>query len=108
MYVDAAELFSIARRALMLPHSRGLAASIAECFRNCDLGLENVDGEKLPGYGSDLVHTLRQLMDTKGLSDPDAIGLYAVRAMQLFHEEQITLSRTVDELALLFARLSYE
>jgi hypothetical protein len=98
------EKFSVARRALMLPHPRGEDASIASAFGECTLGLHHLDRSTLDDDARAWVRRLEELMDTTGLSDPATDGLWAVKARKLSIDEKLELSRTVDELAHWFHR----
>ncbi|MCC5090607.1 hypothetical protein [Xanthomonas campestris] len=93
------EKFSAARHALMLPHSRGESESIAEAFHNISLGLHQLDTSKLDPSAQKWIATLKRFMDTTGISDPDGDGAWAVKARTFTTDDQIEISRTVDELA---------
>jgi hypothetical protein len=107
-YGYASEKFSNARHSLMLPHPRGEAASIAAALMDCDLGLRDIKPEHLDDSAAALVRTLNKLMDDSGISDPDGIGTFQLRAEQLTEEDQRELSRVVDELAYWFHAKSEE
>ncbi len=94
-----AEKFSVARSALMLPHPRGEHESIANAFHECSLGLHQFDRSRLSDDANQWVGKLDALMETKGLSDPNGEGLWAVKAKTFTDDEKIELSRLVDELA---------
>jgi hypothetical protein len=95
----AAEKFAAARRSLMLPHPRGEAASIADAFHECSLGLEDIEDDWLEEPARDWVNTLNHLMDTEGIEDPKGLGTHQLKAERLTESEMFDLSRVVDELA---------
>lgn len=99
-----AEKFSVARSLLMLPHPNGEADSIASAFHECSLGLHQLDEQDLDDSARDWIATLKELMDTTGLMDPDGRGLWTVKASSLTVEQQFELSNVVNELASWFAR----
>lgn len=98
------EKFSVARRALMLPHPHGEDASIASAFFECSLGLTDLDRSKLDDNATAWIRRLEKLMDNTGLSDPAGNGLHALKAQKLSIDEKLELSRIVDELAHWFHR----
>ena len=98
------EKFSAARRALMLPHSGGEAASIAGAFHECSLGLHKLNDNALDDDARSWVYKLKKLMDTSGFVDPDERGLWTVKAASLTTDQKLELSRVVDELAHWFER----
>lgn len=98
-----AEKFSVARSCLMLPHTRGEAASIANAFHEIDLGLHRFEvPSDFSEAGVTMLRDLKQLMSLEGLSDPNQEGLYTIRARAMSVDEQAQLSRLVDELTFLF------
>jgi hypothetical protein len=103
-YGYASEKFAAARRALMPPHPRGEAASIASAFLEISVGLEDLDPKKIPAPARNWIMTLRELMDTTGISDPKGRGKFAVKAEQLTDEEKSDRSTCVDELSWWFER----
>lgn len=102
----AAEKLSAARRSLMLPHSQGEAGSIASSFHECSLGLKDIQDEDLDDFAREWVAKIKELMDTKEISDPSDRGAWHIKAEQLTVDQQYELSRSVDELAFWFKRNS--
>lgn len=98
------EKFSVARTCLMLPHTRGEAESIASAFHECSLGLHQLDINSVSDDARSWIRSLNELLDTSGLSDPSKVGLWTIKAESLTTDEQIELSRVVDELASYFGR----
>jgi hypothetical protein len=98
------EKFSVARSCLMLPHTRGEAESIASAFHECSLGLHQLDLNSVSDDARSWIRRLNEFMDTRGLSDPNKAGLWSIKAESLTTDEQIELSRIVDELANYFHR----
>ena len=92
------EKLDVARTALMLPHTRGEAASVAECFHNCALAFDNLP-TSLDSDAQRWISTIREKMDVGGLSDPDGRGLWQVKAERLTTDDLLELSEAVDELA---------
>ena len=102
------EHFGNARRALMLPHSRGEAESIMDAFHECDIGLYGIDRSKFEDTPRAWVEKLDTLMNTAGLSDPSSEGLWLIKARKLTVDNKPELSRIVDELANWFNRRFWE
>lgn len=100
----AAEKFSDARRMLMLPHPHGEAHSIANAFAECDHGLSDLNISSLSDDVQRLVAELKAIKSTVGLTDPDQIGLYKVKAALLTEDERFSFSTLVDELAYWFGQ----
>lgn len=98
------EKLSQARSALMLPHPRGQDQSIASAFDACNAGFHDLDRDVLDDNARDWVRKIEDLMDTTGLTDPDGLGLWLVKAASLTEDQLFELSRTVDELAHYFDR----
>ena len=98
-YSYQAEKFASARRALMLPHPRGEAPSIAGAFHECHLGLHHLDRNQLNDTARDWLAKLDRLMETSGLQDPHGKGLWQIKAETLTESEKFELSQVVDELA---------
>ena len=94
-----AEKLSVARRALMLPHSRGEAHSIAEAFQACDLGFKDLRTDALDESPRRWVGRIQGLMDTTGIEDPQHHGTWLVKAQRLTTDQKLEMSRAVDELA---------
>jgi hypothetical protein len=88
-----AEVLSRARRCLMPPHSSGIDAAISEAFRECALAFHLMDESALDDNASGWVAKIKALM---------------VIAHSLSTDEQLELSRTVDELADWFAREEWD
>lgn len=105
-YAD--EKFSNARRMLMLPHSQGEAASIADAFHECRFGIHDIDRKKLRRSCDENTQRwlaeLETLMDTTGLTDPHDVGLLLVKARLLIESQRYDVSRLIDELASAFNR----
>jgi len=99
IYGYQSEKLSAARSALMLPHLRGEAASIANAFHEIQLAFHRMDESGLDDNAGTWVRKLKELMDTTGLVDPDSVGLWTIKAQQLGIDEKIEVSRCVDELA---------
>lgn len=100
----ASEKFSAARAILMLPFPEGEAAAIAAAFHECHLGLDKLPAEQLDEAARDWINTLRGLMSTDEISDPQARGTWTLKAERLSEDEKSSLSRVVDELAHWFRR----
>lgn len=98
-YGYQSEKLSAARRALMLPHSRGEAASIEIAFHELRHAFDRMDEGGLDDNARTWVHKLKGLMDTTELIHLDSKELSSIKAQQLGTDEMIELSRCVDELA---------
>ena len=98
-YSYQAEKFAGARRALMLPHPTGEAASIESAFSQCRLGVHQLDRSQLDDDARDWLAKLDRFMDTSGLADPYSKGLSQIKAETLTESEKFELSRIIDELA---------
>ena len=98
-FTYSSEKLSQARRALMLPHSRGEEASIAEAFEVCDRGFHHLNHKDLDDSARSWVDKITQLMDTSGVQDPDNRGKWLVKAESLSVDHRTELSNAVDELA---------
>jgi hypothetical protein len=101
------EKFNAARRALMLPHTKGEAASIGNAFLEISLALSSFDESKsgdanIQGW----VRRLRELMDTSKLKHGSELGGWQAKAKSFSTEERSEVSRLVDELASWFAEQS--
>ena len=96
------EKFSAARSALILPHVKGEAMSIAHAFHEMSLGLAGLDRESLDDDVLLWVEELDGLMNADGLEDPDNKGLLAVKAETLTYDEKHLLSQNVDSLCMWF------
>ena len=97
-YAYPAEKLHQARHTLMAPHPGGEAASFAGAFElcgRCRNELDQVDDDQACHW----IETIRKIMDTSGLDDPEHRGLFIVRAEQLTLDEKTEFSRVVDELA---------
>lgn len=99
-----AEKLSIARRALMLPHPDGEAASIAGAFSEISHALHRFDRSQVTDEVRDWLRKIDSFMDVTGLSDTTGEGLYMVRARSFTTDEKLELSSLVDELAHWFRR----
>jgi hypothetical protein len=97
-----AEKFTLARRALMLPHPRGEAAAIADAFLELSLALHHYDETKLEEFASGRVRRLRELMDISDVKTGSEVGAWTHKAKGFGSEERQEVSRLVDELATWF------
>ena len=93
------EKFSIARSNLMLPHPEGEAASITYAFHEIYHGLHNLNEQELDDSARGWISTIKDLMDTTGLTDSNGRGLWAIKADLLTIDQKFELSRSVNELA---------
>ena len=103
-YSYQAEKFAGARRALMLPHPTGEAASIESAFSQCRLGVHQLDRSQLDDDARDWLAKLDRFMDTSGLADPYSKGLSQIKAETLTESEKFELSRIINELVHWFRR----
>lgn len=71
-YSYQAEKLSAARHALMLPHSRGEAESIADAFHEISLGLHQLDVSKLSQSAQRWIATLQRYMAQLASATPTA------------------------------------
>lgn len=94
-----AEKFNQARSCLMLPHSRGEAASIGNAFHECHLGLHNLDTDSIDDTADGWIRKLEDFMDTSGISDSSDSGHWQLKAEQFSTDQKIELSHVIDELA---------
>jgi hypothetical protein len=99
-----AQKLSEARRALMLPHPRGEAESIAGAFQACSAGFDNLDPDTLDYKARGWFSKITELMETSGIEDPAGRGTWAVKAEGFTNDQKLELSRAVDELAHWFDR----
>jgi hypothetical protein len=93
------EKLNQARRALMLPHAKGEAASIAAAFLEIDLALHHFDETSVESYARDKILRLRQLMDTSGKQHGSETGAWQAKAKAFSTEEKLEVSNLVDQLA---------
>ncbi len=101
------EKFNAARRALMLPHAKGEAASIGDAFLEISLALSSFDEAKAgAAHIQAWVRRLRELMDTSKLKHGSEVGGWQAKAKSFSAEEKAEVSRLVDELASWFAEQS--
>lgn len=100
----AASKLSTARRILMLPHPQGEVDSLANAFHEISLGLHDIDRSALDESARGWVKILDEIMDTDGLSDPEKVGLWTVKARTLNELELLDFSMAVDELQHWFDR----
>jgi hypothetical protein len=103
-YKYSAEKFAAARRHLMAPHPKGEADSFRAAFLECNLGLKDFRTEDLDDDARRWVSTIRELMDTTGIDDPQQRGTWILKAEQLTVEEKYSFGTAVDELAHWFHR----
>lgn len=99
-----AEKLSAARRMLMPPHPRGLAASFAAAFHECSLGLRDITPSDLDDSARSWLTTITDTMNTEALSDPTGRGTWTVKAERLTDHEQSQFSSALNELADWFER----
>lgn len=90
-YSYQAEKLAQARCALMLPHTGGQDAAIAEAFRICALGFYRMNEADLDDNARTWVRKIKDLEKTSQLGS-------------LTSDQQLELSRTVSELADWFGR----
>ena len=88
-----------ARRALMLPHPNGEAASISGAYLEVSLGLKDLDRSTLDEHALAMVERLERLMSTTGIDDPTNRGTVTIRSEQLTLDERAQFAEAVDELA---------
>jgi hypothetical protein len=98
-YSYQAEKLSSARSALMLPHTRGEAESIASAFLELSHAFHQLDIDALGSDAQRWIEKLRRYMDTTGVLDPDGEGAWVVKARTFTSDDQLEISRSVDELA---------
>ena len=97
------EKLAAAVDALMLPHGRGEAASIADAFHEIDLGMMGADIDAIEDDNIRYYfQKVKGFMNTDGLADPDGKGLYTVKAETMSDDDKIEFSRAVRELEALF------
>ena len=99
-----AEKFACARRALMLPHTNGIAASIEYAFMECSHGMHNLSKDSLDDSARNWINVIERFMDTSEIQDPTGRGAWLIKAEQLSVDDQMELSRLIDELAFWFER----
>jgi hypothetical protein len=102
-YSYQAEKLSSARSALMLPHSRGEAQSIADAFHELSLAFHKLNVSALSSEALHWVKQLEAYMDTTGITNTDGEGAWTAKARSFTTDDQLQISRTVDELAHWFA-----
>ena len=102
-YSYAAEKFAAARRCLMLPHSRGEAASIADAFHECHLGLHELDRAELDDSADSWLRKLDALMDVSELASQGDGGQWQQKAETFTTDQKLELSILIDELAYWFS-----
>lgn len=93
------EKLNQARRALMLPHQKGEAASIAAAFLEIDLALHHFDETSVESYARDKIQRLRQIMDTSSKQHGSETGAWTAKAKGFSFEEKVEVSNLVDQLA---------
>jgi hypothetical protein len=99
------EKLSQARSCLMLPHSDGEEASVAEAFMLCGRAFYRFDTSLIKDENAIIwIETIKRFMDTAGVSDPTGEGTAIQRARQLTNDDKAEFSRAVDELANWFDR----
>ena len=101
------EKFNAARRALMLPHAKGEAASIGEAVLEISLALSSFDEARTgDAHIHAWVRRLRELMDTSKSKQVSEVGAWQSKAKTFSAEEKREVSRLVDELASWFSEQS--
>jgi hypothetical protein len=98
-FMYQSQKLSEARHALMLPHPRGEAESIAGAFALCSLGFHVMKTDGLDDNARRWVSKIQEMMDTSGIDDSEGRGKFLVKAERFSTDEKIELSRTVNELA---------
>lgn len=98
-YDYPAEKLSAARNFLVLLHPKGEAASYAEAFHQCWLGLMELSTDDLDDAARSWVATIKRTMDTTRIQDPSGRGTWAIKIEQLSSDEKHEFSEAVDELA---------
>jgi hypothetical protein len=93
------EKLNQARRALMLPHVKGEAASIAAAFLEIDLALHHFDETAVESYAREKIQRLRQIMDTSQTQHGSETGAWQAKAKGFSFEEKLEVSNLVDQLA---------
>lgn len=107
-YGYQAEKLSAARRCLMIPHPHGVGQSIADAFMECQLAFHRMVETGLDDNARRWVATIKGYMDTSGISATEGEGIWVVKARTLDTDQQLELSRVVDELAHWFDRKFWE
>jgi hypothetical protein len=105
-YAYQSEKLAAARRCLMLPHTEGVEGSIAEAFRECCHAFHRMDESGLDDNARAWVAKIKDFMDTTGIDATS--GAWVIKAQSLSTDQQIELSRVVDELANWFDRKFWE
>ena len=105
-YSYQAEKLSSARSALMLPHTRGEAESIANAFLELSLAFHQLDVSALDSEAQRWIAKLQDYMDTTGVSASGGEGAWAAKARSFTSDDQLEISHAVDELAYWFDRES--
>lgn len=103
-YGYQSEKLSAARHCLMLPHSQGIEHSIAHAFHECSLALHQMDESDLDDNARSWIAKIKGFMDTTDITNAAGEGAWAVKARGMTTDQQIELSRAVDELAHWFDR----
>lgn len=103
-YGYQSEKLSAARSSLMLPHPQGVEASIASAFHACALAFHEFDESGLDDNARSWIAKIKGFMDTTNISDTSGAGTWVVKARTLTTDDQLELSRVVDELAHWFHR----
>jgi len=93
-FSGAAELFSNARRILMLPHPKGETTSISYALNECNLGILELEkiNDELDDTVRDFLDKLQNLMDSQGKGS-------LVKAENMTDQEKSELKTIVDYLA---------
>ncbi|MCA1322881.1 hypothetical protein [Herbaspirillum sp. alder98] len=101
-YSYQAEKFFVARSALMLPHTRGEAESVAEAFHECSLGMHRFSEDGLDENARTWLAKLSEFMDTSSVNDTSGRGAWVVKAEKFSTDDLIQISTLIDELATWF------
>lgn len=101
-YSYQSEKLSSARSSLMVPHTRGEAESIANAFHELSLAFHMLDVKSLGSDAQRWVNKLQEYMDTTGISNSDGEGAWVIKARTFSSDDQLEISRSVNELAYWF------
>lgn len=99
-YIYARQKLNEARRALMLPHSRGEAHSIAQAFFAISLGIGEPALSDIPDDFRDHVRTLLEYMDVSKMTEPE--DRWRIKAEGFTTDDKIAISSAVDQLCFWF------
>jgi hypothetical protein len=94
-----AEKLSLARRCLMLPHSKGAEIAIADAFTECYYAFYHWNEAGLDDNARRWVTKIKELMGTAGSVDSIGGAPWEAQARTLSVDQQLELRDAVDELA---------